>query len=302
MNKSPDILSEYYNDFSHQEDSSRRVGWCSKAGQRLRFEVLLDAIDPRDFPLSVLDVGCGEGALYGYLRETGRLGEYLGLDILPSMVEGAKRRYTDGDFQVGDLLQRSVEESFDLVFCSGSLNVKVKRHSIWVQKMLDAMWKRARLALVVNFQTTRAYRFDPGAKHNHDIMYHDKATLLGWCERLTPWVTLRQDYIGSDLSIYLYRNYHRSCRQMEEHHEASSLSEMGPCEAAYLLLMRSLPEKALEILEKASPTASTHNFKGLCYHNLGQFEQARDAYREALNLEPDLEEARINLKLVLEKL
>jgi uncharacterized protein YceH (UPF0502 family) len=49
----------------------------------------------------VVEVGCGPGHVTAYLAEAGA--DATGLDLSPAMVEEARRRFPDGDYQVGDL-------------------------------------------------------------------------------------------------------------------------------------------------------------------------------------------------------
>jgi uncharacterized protein YceH (UPF0502 family) len=59
----------------------------------------------------VVEVGCGPGHVTAYLAEAGA--DATGLDLVPEMVEEARRRYPDGVYEVGDLrsLMRPVNGS-----------------------------------------------------------------------------------------------------------------------------------------------------------------------------------------------
>ena len=61
--------SKYYNEVvARHGDSARGVHWNSQQTQYRRFEVLLDFLE-LDESTSVVDVGCGFGALYGCLND-----------------------------------------------------------------------------------------------------------------------------------------------------------------------------------------------------------------------------------------
>ncbi|HUZ03445.1 MAG TPA: class I SAM-dependent methyltransferase, partial [Thermomicrobiaceae bacterium] len=67
---------------------------------------------------SVLDVGCGTGALLRLARQAGHAGRLCGLDPADGMLEQARRR-SDIDWVLGDLSSVRWEHEFDLVVMTG---------------------------------------------------------------------------------------------------------------------------------------------------------------------------------------
>ena len=65
------------------------MDWNSEQSQDLRFRELVRLIE-EDPDASVLDYGCGYGALRSYLRERGHRGPYIGFDISQRMIETAR--------------------------------------------------------------------------------------------------------------------------------------------------------------------------------------------------------------------
>lgn len=290
-------LHEFYADFEGYEDDARTVAWRCYDDQILRLEVLLEALDDADFPASVLDVGCGVGTLHGHLERSGRLGTYHGLDLLPRMVERAREKHPGGVFEVGDLLTWENRDVFDIVVCSGALNVRVLAHERWVERMLEAMWTRARWAVLVNFQWTRAFKTNPVSAYDEDIHHVEREPIIAVAERLTPWLTVRQDYLGDDIALYLYKDYHRSARRLERARRADPRDDAErACGLAFLLLERKLPKEALAVLEQIEkPTALVYNYLGLSHHKLGDLRKARNFYKLAIAYDPSLTEAKLNL-------
>lgn len=63
----------------------------------------------------VLDLGCGNGRYYDFLKES--QAEYIGLDNSEKLIELAKRRYPELNFQVGDALKLPFPDNyFDKIF------------------------------------------------------------------------------------------------------------------------------------------------------------------------------------------
>ena len=67
---------------------------------------------------SVLDVGCGTGALLHQAREAGHRGRLCGLDPAVGMLEQARRR-SDVEWIQGDLCTTTLPGGFDLVVMTG---------------------------------------------------------------------------------------------------------------------------------------------------------------------------------------
>jgi SAM-dependent methyltransferase len=67
---------------------------------------------------SVLDVGCGTGALLIAAREQGHTGRLTGLDPAPGMLAVARRRI-DIEWILGDLSTAAFAQAFDLIVMTG---------------------------------------------------------------------------------------------------------------------------------------------------------------------------------------
>lgn len=284
-------VHEFYGEFlAEHHDDARKVAWRAQADQELRFENLLEALDDQH-AFTVLDIGCGLGDLFGYLRRTGREATYLGVDIVPEMVEHARERHPDGRFEVLDLLTQTPEPAtFDLVVASGSLTVRVPKHELFVEKMLRRMIALSHGAVALNLQSIRSFRQNPMAADDPDLFHVDPMAMYATCRRLCRWTALREDMLVSDVVIYLYPGYARSVRSYERR------AAPEPTGVAWLYLERHLPEEALRVLDAAEPSAFASNLRGMAHQRLGNREEAAAQYREALALDQGYEPARLNLQ------
>src|ERR1700675_2411439 len=102
----------------------RGVGWKDVASQRLRFAKLLEVARGFPTPFSINDLGCGYGALHGYLKEEGfAVCAYHGYDISESMLAQARRQVAapEAEFRDGDRLTTRA----DFSVASGIFNVRL---------------------------------------------------------------------------------------------------------------------------------------------------------------------------------
>ena len=133
------------------------VDWSCMATQWLRFVQLL-RICPSDNPFSLIDLGCGYGALASFLGEHRRLDnvEYLGIDLSSEMVRRGRRRHR-GNSKVRFVVGRNVLQPADYVVASGIMNVMLGFSLLtwerFVRTTLSDMHRMSKLGFAVNFVT-----------------------------------------------------------------------------------------------------------------------------------------------------
>tara|TARA_A100001015_G_scaffold293719_1_gene370655 strand:- start:2 stop:295 length:294 start_codon:yes stop_codon:yes gene_type:complete len=77
------VESHYDRCASLVDDDAQAMGWSSAFNQRLRFEVINYLVDMTG--LNVLDVGCGDAALFHYFLDQNMDVIYKGIDISEKM-------------------------------------------------------------------------------------------------------------------------------------------------------------------------------------------------------------------------
>lgn len=117
---------------------------------------------------SVLDVGCGYGALASHLGSVHWEGRYHGLDLVPELLEliepppGIQVTSSVGsaDANLGHL------GTFDVAVASGVFNYAVPTgNRAFIADCLREMWSVARRAVIVDFMTTEVDFMHPGSWH-----------------------------------------------------------------------------------------------------------------------------------------
>ncbi len=167
-------IEAYYTDkIARHGASPRGVDWTCIATQDLRFVQLLKLCD-FSRPFSLNDVGCGYGALIGFIvRRHPQAGvDYLGVDLSSAMISRARRchRGMPGRrFVVGNDIPRVA----DYTVASGVMNVMLDHpRALWEEFVADTlrrMHASCRLGFAVNFMAEKPegpareglYRSDP---------------------------------------------------------------------------------------------------------------------------------------------
>ncbi len=175
-----------------------KAGWRSRRNQELRFQALAAIGDLQD--QSLLDLGCGLGCLYGYLKGQGWRGQYTGIDILDFMVRGARARFPEARFEERDILRNPPDEKWDYVFVNGVFNHKVKDNWAWIESMVGRAFASARRGMAFTM-----LKKEPGWM-DQDLFYADPLELE---QKVTLWsggkYKIVAGYLPEDMAAYLYR-------------------------------------------------------------------------------------------------
>lgn len=157
----------------------RGVDWSTRESQELRFATLLHGVDWSGAP-SLLDFGCGCGALAAYLDWLRVRCDYTGYDIAPEMVRAARRVVGEraGRRFTSDL---ATLEPADLVVASGIFNVKLDVAADDWQRYVDetiaALGRLTRLRLAFNLLPPAS----PPKLERADLHYADRDAVVALC-------------------------------------------------------------------------------------------------------------------------
>jgi SAM-dependent methyltransferase len=170
--------------------------WSSREGQRVRFDAIA-----RLCPLAgtrILDVGCGQADLLGFLLERGVApSHYTGLEMIPASLRTARRRsYERCEIRKGDFVRQpeKLRVGADVVVFSGSLNTLSPQP---FYSTLRAAWAAAGSWLVFNFLSSRSWC-------GEDWLYwYPREEVLAFCRGLGGEPRFDASYLDGDCTIAL---------------------------------------------------------------------------------------------------
>jgi SAM-dependent methyltransferase len=157
------------------------VDWNSTASQQLRFRQLL-RVCPERPPFSLLDFGCGYGALYGWLREQGIVCDYRGFDLSPRMIAMAQELFAGKEF-CRFFHDESQLTPADVCVASGIFNVKqdcpIEEWKAYVFGTIERLATLGKGGFAFNLLTS----YSDADKMRPDLFYGDPCAFFDYCKR-----------------------------------------------------------------------------------------------------------------------
>jgi SAM-dependent methyltransferase len=193
-------LRGHYQELFQRHGDTALATQMSSEGQRFRFRKLFEIGDLAG--ASILDLGCGIGAMYPALRETlgNRPFRYEGIDVVPEMIAHARVKYPGVRFRCVDLLSETVADRYDYVLMSVVFNNAIVDATAFMERLLEAAFGLCRVGLGFNFLSTHVNFSEP------TMAYHDPSRVLDFCiRRLSRKVTMAHHYERCDVSVFVYR-------------------------------------------------------------------------------------------------
>ncbi len=186
------IISYYEQKLKLHGATAAGVDWKNEASQGLRFTQFLTLL-PQDKKFSVLDYGCGYGALYDFLADHGYKFTYKGYDLSAEMLKVAKKRLgTKRNFAVTGTLPKKTSE---FTFSSGVFNVKLgtsKRH--WEKYILREILRLNSLS-AKGFAFNMLTSYSDVDRRKKYLYYGDPCFYFDFCKtHCASQVALLHDY------------------------------------------------------------------------------------------------------------
>lgn len=179
--------------------SAKGVDWNSEDSQKLRFELLLGVVSNQS-NFSILDYGCGYGAMLNVIKSNFTDVQYFGYDISEEMLIRAKATFgenahTKWSGSLGD-------QQYDYTVSSGVFNVKLNQEiSVWTEYILSILNE-------INEKSVKGFSFNMLTKYSDiefmrdHLYYADPGYFFDYCKNnYSKYVSLLHDYPLHEFTI-----------------------------------------------------------------------------------------------------
>jgi len=189
-----EVASYYAGKLAEFGDTPRGVDWNGEESQQLRFEQLCKVIPAHANDFSLIDLGCGYGALLDHLSTAHANVSYLGVDVSAEMTHAARARHADSP-NARFITASTPDVIADYGIASGIFNVRMERTETewcaYLESTLDVLDRASRLGFAFNCLTSYS---DEDKKRDY-LFYADPCRLFDLCKRrYSRQVALLHDY------------------------------------------------------------------------------------------------------------
>lgn len=182
--------------FAKYGDHPKSCHWDEKMA--FRYEELVNSIDLDGS--SILEIGCGIGGFYDYCINDRNIRNitYKGIDLVEGMIDLARRKYPEAEFEVCNILEQELPEQYDYVIMCGLFNIASSTADM--KKILAETFKYCKKAMAFNFISTYVNFLD------EEMSYHNPEEVFTFCAKhLNRKIRLNHHYEKCDVSVVVYQ-------------------------------------------------------------------------------------------------
>ena len=172
----------------------RGVHWLSKEHQSVRFETILEFLPSDLSSHTLVDVGCGFGDFYLFLKQKNSLPKsYIGVDVMREMCQITKEQTAQPTLHAD--ITKTPPPPADYIVCSGALNILTPFET---ELFIQNCYSSAKKGFVFN----ALY----GSKESPTYNYLSQKQIESLSKRLHPTQTeSKVGYLPNDITLGFFR-------------------------------------------------------------------------------------------------
>jgi SAM-dependent methyltransferase len=201
-------LSEYFSRKLEEFGATPRgVDYNGPEAQERRFEQLVKVIQPAQ-PFTVIDYGCGYGAMFDFLNGKGWQFEYVGVDVMEEMVMAARETHRDSQ-NAYFTTDESKLPIADYLLAGSIFNIKLEAtYEDWQEFVVNTLRQmNALCSKGFSFNMLTKYSDVDRMAQRPDLFYGDPLLFFDLCKReFSRDVALLHDYGLYDFTILVRKD------------------------------------------------------------------------------------------------
>ena len=186
------------------QDESILVGYTNINEQIITYGTALTFFNPN---LSILDIGCGRGDLFAFMKEQYEDvfldSNYYGIDRNEIVINAGKQKYNIDNIHLQDFNSFKSETKYNWICALNYFNDPVEDSYKVLYKTIDRMFNLSSDAIVFNVITNQA---DIQQDQITSYSIYDAGQILNHLTNVYKKVIVRADYLLGDTMFYVFKN------------------------------------------------------------------------------------------------
>lgn len=201
-------LNEYFTEKLETFGATAKgVDYNGEQARQIRFAELVRIINP-DKPFSIIDYGCGYGAMFEYLHAKAWEFDYYGVDLIEKMVMAGREKYIN--FSRARFTTNESELPIsDYLVAAGIFNIKLESpYDEWQNFVCETLPRmNALCSKGFSFNMLTKYSDADRMAERPDLFYGDPLFFFDFCKRnFSRNVALLHDYGLYDFTILVRKD------------------------------------------------------------------------------------------------
>jgi SAM-dependent methyltransferase len=187
--------------------TAKGVDYNGEQARQIRFAELIKIIDPAK-PFSVIDYGCGYGAMFEYLHTKGWDFDYHGVDLIEKMVLAGRENYKDFPNAHFTADEKELPVA-DYLMAASIFNIKLESpYDEWQDFVCNTLLRmNALCSKGFSFNMLTKYSDADRMAERPDLFYGDPLFFFDFCKRnFSRNVALLHDYGLYDFTILVRKD------------------------------------------------------------------------------------------------
>jgi len=195
------MIKRHAHSFHQHGYAPNALFWSSRGIQKIRFKALAEiGIKEND---SLLDVGCGFGDLYGWLKAHSLHLNYTGIDLSQDILNKGMELNPNLNLLHGEIFDFDwPDAAFNWVFLSGTLNWNLHDDGKYAQQMIQHMFELCSKGVAFNMLNQQ--HVDHQAMG--DLIAYNAQNTFNFCQNISSNCQIRSDYLENDFTIYMKKS------------------------------------------------------------------------------------------------
>jgi SAM-dependent methyltransferase len=201
-------LNKYFADKLETHGATAKgVDYNGEEAQQIRFAELIRIIRPKT-SFTIIDYGCGYGAMFDYLLRAGFDFEYYGVDLIEQMVAAGREKH-GGHANAHFTTEEKEVPVADYLVAAGIFNIKLDAEaSDWQNFVCKSLVRMNGLCSIgFSFNMLTKYSDPDRMKERPDLYYADPLYFFDFCKQnFSRNVALLHDYGLYDFTILVRKD------------------------------------------------------------------------------------------------